>query len=813
MTPVESILDKLAGVRRAGKGWSARCPAHDDRRASLSISEGDGGVALLKCHAGCDTSAILAFVGLKLPDLFPPKASATPTGNGKHASSGRTFATANAAVAELERRQGKRSALWTYHNAQGEPVGVVVRWDKPGGKDIRPVARHGDGWRIGAMPVPRPLHGLVEMKNARRVIICEGEKAMDAARAIGFTATTSAGGSQAANKTDWHPLAGREVWIFPDNDPPGRRYAETVVMILMKVTPAPEVRVIELPNLPDGGDLVDWIEAHGEAAEPASMLAEIETLVQAIEPLRPGERTDRDAAPEIVVGTDEYRVNDEAAAALGRDSQLFQRGGILVHVVDVRTDDNSAPAVRRPDATPVIRDVPNSLLREYLTRVANWMNWQGSAGKEKLVSTHPPAWCVSAVADRRVWPSVRRLEAVVTHPVLLPNGEILAANGFDRQSNLLVRLPHDLAISVPDRPSRDDVAAAVANLSDLVADFHFETLAHRAAWFAGLLTPLAWFAFSGPSPLFLIDANVRAAGKGLLADMIGLIVTGRRFPVMAYTSDRAELRKRITTLAAEGDRLVLLDNLAGAIGNDILDAALTADHWKDRLLGGNKVYDGPLHVCWYATGNNVQLHADTARRACHCRIETADERPELREGFRYPDLRGHVRANRGQLLSSALLILRSWHVSGRPTHSLPAWGSFEGWSSVVREAVVSAGLPDPGSTRLALQSTADSDAVAMAALIDALERMDADRRGVTTGEIVDTIRNPTNPAPEWLADLRSAIEELCGRVDSRILGYRLRHFARRNFNGRMIDRATTVSASNSVRWVVRSVSPDNRPKT
>jgi hypothetical protein len=44
-----------------------------------------------------------------------------------------------------------------YHNAQGEPVGVVVRWDTPTGKDIRPVARHPDGWRIGAMPDPRPL--------------------------------------------------------------------------------------------------------------------------------------------------------------------------------------------------------------------------------------------------------------------------------------------------------------------------------------------------------------------------------------------------------------------------------------------------------------------------------------------------------------------------------------------------------------------------------------------------------------------------------------------------------------------------------
>ena len=127
MTPLETLLARLPNARKAGNGWSARCPAHDDRRASLSIAQGDDGTALVKCHAGCDTAAILAAVGLKLADLFPPKVAATPNRNSKLASGGRTFATAKDAVAELERRHGQRSALWTYHDAQGEPVSVVVR--------------------------------------------------------------------------------------------------------------------------------------------------------------------------------------------------------------------------------------------------------------------------------------------------------------------------------------------------------------------------------------------------------------------------------------------------------------------------------------------------------------------------------------------------------------------------------------------------------------------------------------------------------------------------------------------------------------
>lgn len=286
MTPVELVLSKLSHPKKVASGWSARCPAHDDRRPSLSIAEGEDGAVLLKCHAGCETSVIVSAIDLKLSDLFPPKAGTTPSTNGKQESTGRGYATVEEAIAELERTHGKRSAMWTYHNSDGEPVGVVVRWDTPNGKDIRPVSRHADGWRIGAMPNQRPLYCLPDLPDAKRVLVGEGEKAADAARALGYTATTSSGGSQAAAKTDWRPLAGKDVWILPDNDASGRKFADTVAGILSKLTPAPVVRIIELPGLPDKGDIVDWIESHGDAAEPDVMRTEIEALANAVGPWR-----------------------------------------------------------------------------------------------------------------------------------------------------------------------------------------------------------------------------------------------------------------------------------------------------------------------------------------------------------------------------------------------------------------------------------------------------------------------------------------------------------------------------------------------
>jgi hypothetical protein len=819
VTPLETLLAKLPGAKRAGSGWSARCPAHEDRRASLSIALGDDGTVLLKCHAGCDTAAVLEAVGLKLADLFHPKAGRPQARKSNGRAVGRTFPTADAAVAELERQHGKASAAWTYRDAQMEPVGVVIRWDKPHGKDIRPVSRNGRGWGISAMPSPRPLYHLPDLATADRVVVVEGEKAADTACALGFTATTSPGGAEASSKADWRPLGGKEIWILPDNDQPGRKYADTVATILAKLTPAPAVRVVELPNLPDGGDIVEFIEAHGDAVEPDAIRAEIESLAQAVEPWRLGDAEDqapsgKPATPEkgagedrsteiptIIIGPDELRVNDQAVSALAREPDIYHRGGLLVHVLEQREDETGPDEViRRPAGAPVVRELARPLLRERLTRCARWVQRrQTRDGEEIEVPAHPPDWSIGAVHARGNWPGLRPLDAVVTFPVVLPDGSLLTANGYHPNTGVLVHLPSDLKLSVPPRPGKEDIAAAVELLHEPLLDFPFETPAHRSALVAGLLTPLAWFLFDGPAPLFLIDKNVRGAGAGLLADVVALTVTGRRFSVMSYTADREELRKRITAVAMEGERMILLDNLAGAVGNDILDAALTADWWKDRVLGGNKIYNGPLHVVWFGTGNNVQMHADTARRVCHVRMESQYERPELRTGFKYPNLRQHLRQHRSTYLSAALTLLRGWVVAGRPRHGLPPWGSFEGWSDVVREAVVFAGLPDPGETRMALQTAADRDAAAMGDILCGMAHFDPGRRGLTAADVVKRLKEHDG-SDEVLVSMRSAVEELCGKLDGRALAMRFRSFKRRNFDGRFIDVGGTAQGTN--RWVV-----------
>lgn len=299
MTPVELLLTKLPGAKRNGTGWSARCPAHDDAHPSLSVSEGDGGRALVRCHAGCPAETIVGALKLRMSDLMP-----TNDGNGvgaEHApprqSPAPTYSTAREAAAALVAKHGPLVGKWYYRDAQGNPVGLVLRWnDASGNKVIRPISLVNmemvGAWLIGGMPTPRPLYNLPTLlaRPDDRVYVVEGEKTADAAATLGLLTTTSAHGSNGAAGTDWRPLGGREVVLVPDNDVPGDKYARDVAGLLAKLSPAPTVRTIRLtdgwPDLPTGGDLVDIVTTDADRGE---IVTKLEALIAAAEtPAQPG---------------------------------------------------------------------------------------------------------------------------------------------------------------------------------------------------------------------------------------------------------------------------------------------------------------------------------------------------------------------------------------------------------------------------------------------------------------------------------------------------------------------------------------------
>jgi putative DNA primase/helicase len=176
---------------------------------------------------------------------------------------------------------GAPSHRWEYRDAADRLLGFVCRYDPKAGKEIRGLvfAEHkkwGRQWRWLGFAKPRPLYGLDRLaaRPEAPVIVTEGEKAADAAAHLlpGYVAVTSPGGSKAAKAANWSALVGRRVTIWRDADAAGEAYAAAVVEMLAKLSPAPEITIIEPPQgAAEGWDAAD-AQAEGWTSERAAAL-------------------------------------------------------------------------------------------------------------------------------------------------------------------------------------------------------------------------------------------------------------------------------------------------------------------------------------------------------------------------------------------------------------------------------------------------------------------------------------------------------------------------------------------------------------
>lgn len=252
-------------------------------RKCFSKKNGDG-IAAVQWMTGKDfpetLRAIADYLGTTPPDANVRAVASLPA-----KSEDKLFATMDEAIAQYG-YLGKPSQVWEYVDAAGEVIAATLRFDSDSGeKTIRPVCQTPDGrWKTGQAD-KRTIYNLPEVLNADTVYVVEGEKCCDAMRSLGFVATTSPGGANGAGKADWTPLAGKEVCILPDNDEPGGEYAKGVASMLAKLNPPARCKVATLATHVDGSpmppksDVLDWIEGHGDSAEPETIAANLREVV------------------------------------------------------------------------------------------------------------------------------------------------------------------------------------------------------------------------------------------------------------------------------------------------------------------------------------------------------------------------------------------------------------------------------------------------------------------------------------------------------------------------------------------------------
>ncbi len=236
--PLEELLNRFDGVKPCRDGYTARCPAHDDKRPSLKIKESNGRI-LFYCYSGCAVEQIIQAAGLSWDDIMPDKD-------------------------QWEKPQSRIDAIYKYCNADGKPLYEVVRY-YPKRFLQRKVLPDGK-YEYGISGVPRVLYRLPELLAHKKtrpndaVWFVEGEKDVETLCRYNLTATCIAGGC----KSPWEQqfteaLTGlKHLVIVPDADKSGREFAYRVAGELIGAVE--NIWLLDLwPQRTDGADISDWL--------------------------------------------------------------------------------------------------------------------------------------------------------------------------------------------------------------------------------------------------------------------------------------------------------------------------------------------------------------------------------------------------------------------------------------------------------------------------------------------------------------------------------------------------------------------------
>lgn len=251
----QAFLQRLRKVTRSSDGWSAQCPAHDDRDPSLSVNEKNGKI-LVHCHASppCTVEAIVAAMGLQKRDLF---------------------------IDNDEREAlGEPVATYEYRDEWGNPLFRKLRYVVPR-KTFR-IQRHTEsGWAWGIKDTRRVLYRLPELLQAIRggqtVYVCDGEKDVDTLWGLGYPATCDPMGSGKWRAEYGDVLAqAAKVIIVADREEGGFEQATTVAFSLGKRT---EYEIVEAAV---GKDVSDHVRAERAVEDliPVGGLADLLTQVE-----------------------------------------------------------------------------------------------------------------------------------------------------------------------------------------------------------------------------------------------------------------------------------------------------------------------------------------------------------------------------------------------------------------------------------------------------------------------------------------------------------------------------------------------------
>ena len=317
---------------------------------------------------------------------------------------------------------------------------------------------------------------------------------------------------------------------------------------------------------------------------------------------------------------------------------------------------------------------------DHNVRLAKWVKLRApkEGGPEHAMVYTPctKQFAALAIAHAQGSPYVRELRVITSYPIYGP-GFVRSKPGYFNGTY------YDEPIELQGIESITDQEMIHNIMEDLVVDFPFQSEADRQNFYGLMLTPIIAPALDGNRPLHMLISPLERTGKTKLAEEVfGGVILGAQTPAMQLTDRDEERDKRVLGILMQGGTLLHLDNLPRKIDSASLASLLTATNYAGRILGGNNIVNLQNNLTIVASGNNIQVTGEIAKRTIPICLQPASAAPESRQKFNHPDIREYVRTNRKNVLACLIGMVENWLDAGRPGPD-KILGGFESWSRAV----------------------------------------------------------------------------------------------------------------------------------
>jgi putative DNA primase/helicase len=787
---ISAVVASTLALVKKGHEFEACCPFHNEKTASFKVNDSKRFYHCFGCGAHGDVfDWLVSQRGMTLAEavehLGGDAGTAAPEGENREA-----FWHPIVPPPDDAPRPDLSGwdHIYTYCDADGVALFYVRRREAREGqrKQFIPLTygtlNGKTGWHSRHPAAPRPLYGLDRLaaRPDAPVLLCEGEKAADAAQRMfpELACVSWPAGTANVGKSDWSPLAGRVVRMWPDNDTAGAKAAAEVAALV------PGLVILPVDDLPDKADAADidpedpagWladrvaratrrkINGHGEAPGPRRAFDGLDTE----DPLQlPGQR-------QILVAAG--RRHDAADAGLAAMQAagvpFYQRSGQMVRACLTKAKGADGRLVDVPSVVSVTGPVLSRALGQSA-------RWEKMNAKGELIRIDPPKEVVEQIgAMVGDWP-FPPISGVIGTPTMRPDGSLVLTEGYDTATGLVLVAPPRMPKISPS-PDRFDAINALELIDSLLIDFPFTTPASRSVALSMLLTPVLRGALGSAVPMHMVAAPQAGTGKSYLADIASVLATGEKCAVISVAAQVEETEKRLVGAALAGHPIIALDNCNGVLTGDFLAQVTERPLLQLRPLGTSGVLRVTNVFTVFANGNNISVSADLVRRTVLCGLDANMENPETRSFVNDPI--ADILADRGAYLAACLTIARAYICAGRPS-PLPRIASFELWSDLVRSAIVWLGWEDPSAGTETIRAEDPSRNI-RSAVFEAWATTLQVEVGYTTAELIeaaekyDTIAGAFQNLELRVALLDVAKAKNSDRIDGKRLGWWLHSTAK-----------------------------------